>query len=199
MTSPWPSSTRWKTTSLSSASTESRRQRVTREEPCAPTGGEEGADGAAGRQPTDAEGGSASYGRAARRQIGSALVGVSPVRKWTVILLHAFVGWALCGAIMGVGMAVMSVGTTLIVHAIGAPLVFALVSWSYFDRSAYTTPLQTAMVFFLFALLMDVFVAGLLIQRSLDMFRSALGTWIPLALSFASTYAVGVYVTRRQR
>ncbi|NIR02014.1 MAG: hypothetical protein GTN78_17775 [Gemmatimonadales bacterium] len=100
---------------------------------------------------------------------------------------------------MGIGMAVTSVGATLIVHAIGAPLIFALVSWSYFSRFGYTAPLQTAMIFLSFVLLMDIFVAGLLIQGSLDMFRSVLGTWIPLALSFTSTYGVGLYAKRRQR
>jgi hypothetical protein len=99
---------------------------------------------------------------------------------------------------MGVGLAVTSERATLIVHAIGAPVIFALVAWSYFSRFGYTTPLQTAMVFLVFALVMDVFVAGLLIQRSLDMFRSVLGTWIPLGLSFASTYAVGICVRRQQ-
>lgn len=124
---------------------------------------------------------------------------VSLLRKWTVILLHAFVGWALCGAIMGIGMALTSESTTLMVHAIGAPIVFALVSWSYFSRFAYTTPLQTAAIFLLFALLMDIFVAGLVIQGNLDMFRSVLGVWIPLALNSTSTYAVGLYVKRRRR
>jgi len=118
-------------------------------------------------------------------------------RKWTVILLHAFVGWALCGAIMGVGMAVTSENTTLIVHAIGAPVIFAVVSWSYFSRFGYTTPVQTAAIFLLFALLMDIFVAGLLIQGNLDMFRSVLGVWVPLVLNFTSTYVVGLYATRR--
>jgi hypothetical protein len=126
-------------------------------------------------------------------------VNASPLRKWTVILIHALVGWALCGAIMGIGMAVTSEGTTLVLHAMGAPLIFALVSWSYFSRFHYTTPLQTAMIFLLFALLMDVLVAGLLIQGTLDMFRSVLGVWIPLALNFTSTCVVGSYVRRRQR
>ncbi len=124
---------------------------------------------------------------------------LSPLRKWTVILLHALAGWALCGAIMGIGMAVTSVGTTLIVHAIGSPLIFALVSWSYFSRFGYTAPLQTAIIFLSVVLVMDIFVAGLLIQGNLDMFRSVLGTWIPLALSFTSTYGVGLYAKPRRR
>jgi hypothetical protein len=98
---------------------------------------------------------------------------------------------------MGVGMAVTSESTTLIVHTIGAPVIFAIVSWSYFSRFGYTTPVQTAAIFLLFALLMDLFVAGLLIQGSLAMFRSVWGVWVPLALNSTSTYVVGLCVRHR--
>jgi Na+/citrate or Na+/malate symporter len=108
------------------------------------------------------------------------------------------VGWTLCGAIMGIGLAVASERAAITAHAIGGPVIFALVAWSYFTGFGYTTALPTAAIFFLTALLLDVFVAGLLIQGSLDMFRSAWGTWIPLALSFAATYVVGRYVKRPQ-
>ena len=39
-----------------------------------------------------------------------------------IIAALGFLGWALCGAIMFIGMSVMSIETTLIVHAIGAPV-----------------------------------------------------------------------------
>jgi hypothetical protein len=56
------------------------------------------------------------------------IIGGLNVKKMLVILLHAFVGWALCGAIMGIGMAVTSIETTLIIHAMGAPVIFAVLS-----------------------------------------------------------------------
>ena len=40
-----------------------------------------------------------------------------------VLLAHAFVGWALCGGTMGVGMAITSVENALMAHAIGAPVI----------------------------------------------------------------------------
>ena len=43
---------------------------------------------------------------------------------------------------------------------------------------------------------MDFFVVALLINRSLDMFASLLGTWIPFALIFVATYLRGVMVRR---
>jgi len=114
-----------------------------------------------------------------------------------VVLAFAFVGWALCGAIMGIGMAVTSLENTLMIHAIGAPIVFGILSLIYFRKFNYTTPLQTALAFLAFVVLMDVFVVALLIEKSFAMFTSLLGTWIPFALIFLSTFVTGVYLERR--
>ena len=111
--------------------------------------------------------------------------------KIAIILAHAFVGWALCAATMGIGMAVTSLDNTLIAHAIGAPIFFAVVSLVYFRKFNFTTPLQTALVFIAFVIAMDVFVVAMLINKSFEMFASLLGTWIPFALIFASTYLTG--------
>jgi hypothetical protein len=119
------------------------------------------------------------------------------MKKVIVILVHAFVGWALCGATMGIGMAVTSLDTTLIVHAIGAPVFFAAISLVYFRKFNYTTPLQTAIAFVAFVVFMDFFVVALLIEKSFEMFASILGTWIPFALIFIATYLTGSYVKKR--
>lgn len=121
------------------------------------------------------------------------------LKKQLIILAHAFVGWALCTATMGIGLAVTTLQTTLIVHAIGAPIFFAGVSWIYFRKFNYTNPLQTALIFISFVITVDFFVVALLINRSLDMFRSLLGTWIPFALIFASTYLTGFYLSENEK
>jgi hypothetical protein len=113
--------------------------------------------------------------------------------KTIIVLVHAFVGWALCAATMGIGMATTSIKNALIIHAIGAPIFFIFVSLIYFKKFNYTTPLQTALVFVGFVILVDFLVVALLINRSLEMFASLLGTWIPFMLIFASTYLTGVY------
>lgn len=118
------------------------------------------------------------------------------IRKISIILAHAFAGWALCAATMGIGMATMSMQATLIAHAIGAPIYFAIVSLVYFKRFNYTSPLQTALIFTGFVVAVDFFVVALLIYGSLEMFSSLLGTWIPFALIFASTYLTGLYNAR---
>jgi hypothetical protein len=114
------------------------------------------------------------------------------LRKLITILVHALIGWALCAAMMGIGMAVTSLENTLIIHAIGAPVFFAVVSLIYFSTFNYTTPFQTALIFVGFVIIVDFFVVAILINKSLEMFASLLGTWIPFALIFTSTYVTGV-------
>ncbi len=118
------------------------------------------------------------------------------VKKIFTILVHAFTGWALCGAIMFIGMSVMDMQTTLIVHAIGAPIIFTIISLVYFNKFNYTTPLQTAIVFTSVVIALDFFIVALLIEKSFEMFTSPIGTWIPFALIFTSTYATGLLTVR---
>jgi hypothetical protein len=89
---------------------------------------------------------------------------------------------------MFIGMAVASLGTALAAHAVAAPVIFSMISWFYFAKLRYTSPLQTSAVFVLIVVLLDFFVVALVINRSLEMFQSVLGTWIPWGLIFLSTY-----------
>jgi hypothetical protein len=118
------------------------------------------------------------------------------IKQLGVIGIHAFIGWALCTATMGIGMAVTSIQTALIVHAIGAPIFFALVSFNYFKKFGYTSPLKTALIFVSFVIVVDFLVVAMLILKSFDMFTDPLGTWIPFALIFASTYLTGIIVKK---
>jgi hypothetical protein len=115
--------------------------------------------------------------------------------KALIIATHALVGWGLCGAIIGIGRNVTSMRTTLIVHAIGAPVIFAILSLIYFKWFHYTTAFQTALAFVLFVIFMDVFVVALLIEKSFEMFASILGTWIPFVLIFFATLITGLALT----
>jgi hypothetical protein len=115
------------------------------------------------------------------------------------ILALGLLGWALCGAIMFIGMAVTSLETTLVIHAVGAPIIFAAISWLYFTKLDYTSPLSTAVAFLFVVVAMDFFLVALVINRSLEMFQNALGTWVPFALIFLSVYITGVVVHRQIR
>jgi hypothetical protein len=96
-------------------------------------------------------------------------------------------------------MATTSQQNALIAHAIDAPIYFAVVSLIYFKKFNYTTPLQTAVLFVGFVMAVDFLVVALLINRSLEMFASLLGTWIPFALIFTSTYLTGWYSVKSPR
>ena len=115
------------------------------------------------------------------------------IKKLMIILAHGLVGWALCGAIIWIGMGVTSMENTLIIHAIGAPVIFGAIASIYFRAFNYTTPLQTAIIFVSVVIFMDFFVVALLIEKSFEMFASLLGTWIPWALIFTSTYLTGLW------
>jgi len=121
------------------------------------------------------------------------------LKQVLIILFLGALGWALCGAIMFIGMSVTDLQTTLIVHAIGAPIVFTTISLIYFSKFNYTSPLLTALAFFTQVILMDVFIVAILITRSFDMFLSPLGTWIPFGLIFLSTYLTGLWIERQGR
>jgi len=116
--------------------------------------------------------------------------------KTIITLLHSLVLWGLCGTTIAVGRSVMSIETTLIVHAIGAPIFAALVSFIYFKRFNYTSPIKTAIIFLLFIIIMDAGLVAPVFEGNYDMFKSVLGTWIPFALIFLSTYATGKYITK---
>jgi hypothetical protein len=118
------------------------------------------------------------------------------MRPTGVVLAHAAVGWALCAATMGIGMAVTSLHTALVVHAVAAPLFFVAVTYVYFSRFHYTTPLQTASAFVGFVVAMDFVVVALAINRSLQMFSSVVGTWLPFGLIFTATYLTGLAITK---
>jgi hypothetical protein len=119
--------------------------------------------------------------------------------KIVILLAHAFVGWVLCFATIGIGRALTSMEITLIIHAILAPIFFAVVSLVFFRKFNFTTPLQTAIIFTSFVIAMDVFLVAMLINKSFEMFTSLLGTWIPFALIFVSTYLTGWFVRRAKQ
>jgi hypothetical protein len=112
-------------------------------------------------------------------------------KKILIILAHAFIGWTLCAATIGIGTAVTTLDNTLIIHAIAAPIFFGGISLIYFRKFNYTTPLQTASFFLVFVVAMDFFVVAILINRSFEMFDNLLGTWLPFMLIFASSYLMG--------
>ena len=118
-------------------------------------------------------------------------------KKIVILLIHALIVWALCGATIGIGRSITTMEVTLIVHAIGAPVFAALISLFYYRKFNFTTPLTTAFIFLLFVIVMDAGLVAPVFEKSYDMFKSPLGMWIPLTLIFLATYFTGLIVNRR--
>ena len=121
-------------------------------------------------------------------------------KKMMPVLVHAFVVWVLCAAVMGIGRAATNVQNANIIHAVAAPIISALVALNYFKKFHYTSPIMTAIIFVIVPAGLDLLIVALLILRNMDMFLSPgslLGTWIPLTLIFLSTFLTGLAITKR--
>jgi len=117
-------------------------------------------------------------------------------RRVLVLAVHALAVWALCGATIAAGRALLSMQTTLVVHAILAPIFAAAAAYLYGARFGHVGPLAAASFFLAFIVAVDFFLVALVIERSLDMFRSALGTWIPFAQIFGAALVAGTAARR---
>lgn len=111
--------------------------------------------------------------------------------KIAILLAHGLVGWALCGAIMFIALRLSTAERALVIHATGAPVVFALLSVLYFAVFDFTSPLVTATTFVAVVVAMDAGIVAPLIEKSYAMFRSVVGTWVPFGLIFVVTLGVG--------
>ena len=118
-------------------------------------------------------------------------------KKFFTVLIFAFIVWALCGATMGIGMAVTTIETALIIHLIGAPIYAAVFSFIYYKKFNYTSPLMTAVIFLLFTVILDAGLVAPVFEKSYEMFESAIGTWFPFALIFISTYLTGLLAPKK--
>jgi hypothetical protein len=119
--------------------------------------------------------------------------------NWIILLVHPLIGWAICGAIMGIGRSVTTLDITLTIHAIATPIVFALISWVYFTRFGFTPPLLTALIFVDVVIALDAFLVAPVFEQSYTMFTSFLGTWVPFALVFLSTFLTGLVCAKQER
>lgn len=119
--------------------------------------------------------------------------------KLGVAFSAALIGSAMCAAVMSIGVATVPLAEALVIHALGAPILFIFISFFYFQRSASTTPLQTAFIFSLTCALVNFLIMGLLVKGDLTPFASMLGTWMPVVLVFTATHITGLLVLSGQR
>lgn len=124
------------------------------------------------------------------RRPGAPDVGI-PRASLVILIAHGVIGWAACGALMGALLATVSEQSAIIGHAVGAPIIFALLTAHLFVRSGGHRPILVAATFTAIVIALDALIVAWLVQRSFAMFSSALGTWVPFALIFVSTFVTG--------
>jgi menaquinone-dependent protoporphyrinogen oxidase len=128
------------------------------------------------------------------RALPTARAGVvvaQPGRSLPRLWLHGFVGWALCGLTMTALQLATSIGVALVIHAVAVPVIFTAVAWHYFRARGARDAISTALTFVGIVALLDSVVVAALVQRSLVLFGSVVGFWVPLALIFGVTWATG--------
>jgi menaquinone-dependent protoporphyrinogen oxidase len=114
-----------------------------------------------------------------------------PARSIRRLLAHGVVGWALCAAAMAGFLRFFSLTAALVLHTIAAPLFFSALAWHYFRARGAREPLPTAATWTAVVMLLDLVVVAVGLERSLAMFRSIAGTWLPLGLVFIVTWVIG--------
>jgi hypothetical protein len=124
---------------------------------------------------------------AARPGVAVTPPGRSPAR----LVAHGVAGWAACAAIMAGLLAAGSAGMALAVHALAVPFVFVAVSRHYFRAPGARDPLPTAFAFTTIVALLDLGIVAGAFQRSLAMFASIPGVWLPFVLVFLTTWITG--------
>ena len=92
---------------------------------------------------------------------------------------------------MGLLLRITSVTTALAVHAVAAPAVFAFLAVRYFRGRGARDPFPTAVAWTMLVAALDLTVVAAAIERSIAMFASIAGTWLPFVLIFLSTWATG--------
>jgi menaquinone-dependent protoporphyrinogen oxidase len=114
-----------------------------------------------------------------------------PAHSAPRLLAHGVVGWALCALTMAALVGLLPLTAALVSHALVAPLFFFALARHYFRARGAREPLSAAITWTATVMLLDLIVVAGIAQRSLAMFASVAGTWLPFALIFLATWATG--------
>jgi hypothetical protein len=112
------------------------------------------------------------------------------MRKPQITLIGlALFGWLICGATIGIGRQILPMQTTLILHALVAPVAFWVLAWRYSRWFPTIAPKRVSGTMLGIVVALDAFLVAPFIERSYAMFESWLGTWLPFALIALAAHA----------
>jgi len=115
-------------------------------------------------------------------------------RKIIAVLLYATVGWIIYRATMLIGY-VPTISRVPFFFEIVTFLVFVVISYIYFKKFNYTTPLQTAAIFVSIVVVGDFIVIALSRPGALRFYASVPQVWLRFALIFLPIYLTGLLTT----
>jgi menaquinone-dependent protoporphyrinogen oxidase len=119
-------------------------------------------------------------------------VGVDhPARSVVRLTAYGLTGWAACAATMAALTQIAGATIASVVHDVAAPAIFVALGERYFRARGARDPLPTAAAWTAIVAGLDGVVIAGGVQRSLAMFGSLTGTWLPLVLIFLATWATG--------
>ena len=114
---------------------------------------------------------------------------------WSYLVGLALLLWGACGAVMAVGRRLWTLPTALRVHLAAAPTMGFALSIAHARIDPACGALMRATVVTGLIVALDALVVAPLFERSYDMFRSLIGTWIPFALIFLASWAAGLLMS----
>jgi menaquinone-dependent protoporphyrinogen oxidase len=114
-----------------------------------------------------------------------------PAGRAARLAAYGVVGWAACAAIMALLLRMTDFTFAAAVHAVAAPVIFLLLARRYFAARGARDPLPTALAWTAIVAGLDLAVVAGALQRSLGLFASIAGTWLPFALIFLVTWVTG--------
>jgi len=115
---------------------------------------------------------------------------------WVYLFGLGLALWSGCGAVMAVGRRLWTLDTTLRVHLVAAPVLAFLLSALHEWLAPEFSSLLRATLMTGFVVILDALVVAPVFERSYAMFRSVIGTWLPLVAIFVASFAAGTLVRR---
>jgi menaquinone-dependent protoporphyrinogen oxidase len=107
------------------------------------------------------------------------------------LIAQGTTGGLLCTAVMWGLLQVLSSTIALAVHAVAAPLIFAVVARHYFRQPGSLDAFWAAAAFVAITALLDLVVIARAVQYRPAIFANVLATWVPLLLIFLMTWMLG--------
>jgi len=112
---------------------------------------------------------------------------------WGALIVCGLVLWGVCGGVYAVGREVWPAEMPEAVRLVVAPAVASVVTVAHKLVAPDLNALFRAAVLTLLVAALDALVLAPAVDRNYAMFRSALGSWLPIAAIFLASWITGVF------